>query len=101
MTILLSLFAAVSYGLGDFNGGIFSKRGGPWAVSLMAQAGGTLLEALQCLRPLAGQLVLELPGLGGPVQFRMHAVSPVFFSGVTRSIPFPMLRRNIPRAGTA
>lgn len=43
MTILLSLLAAGSYGLGDFNGGICSKRGGPWAVSLLAQLGGTVL----------------------------------------------------------
>ncbi len=28
MSILLSLLAAASYGLGDFNGGIFSERGG-------------------------------------------------------------------------
>ena len=41
MTVILSLLAAASYGLGDFNGGIFSKRGGPWAVSLMAQVFGT------------------------------------------------------------
>lgn len=43
MTVLLSLFAAASYGLGDFNGGIFAKRGGPWAVSLVAQLFGTAL----------------------------------------------------------
>ncbi|HET6940257.1 MAG TPA: DMT family transporter [Nocardioides sp.] len=43
MTVLLSLLAAASYGLSDFNGGIFSKRGGPWAVSLVAQLFGTLL----------------------------------------------------------
>jgi drug/metabolite transporter (DMT)-like permease len=41
VTVLLSLLAAVSYGCGDFNGGIFSKRGGAWAVSLMAQVAGT------------------------------------------------------------
>lgn len=49
MSILLSLLAAASYGLGDFNGGVFSKRGGPWAVSLMAQAGGTVLVVLVAL----------------------------------------------------
>ena len=43
MTVLLSLLAAASYGLGDFNGGIFSKRGGAWAVSLVAQLAGTVL----------------------------------------------------------
>lgn len=42
MTVLLSLLAALSYGLGDFNGGIFSKRGGPWAVALVTQAFGGL-----------------------------------------------------------
>jgi drug/metabolite transporter (DMT)-like permease len=46
MTILLSLFAAASYGLGDFNGGIFSRRGGAWAVSLVAQLSGTALVLL-------------------------------------------------------
>ena len=49
MTVLLSLLAAASYGLGDFNGGIFSKRGGPWAVSLLAQLGGTVLVLLVVL----------------------------------------------------
>lgn len=43
MTVLLSLLAAGTYGLGDFNGGLFSRRGGPWAVSLLAQFGGTVL----------------------------------------------------------
>jgi len=43
MTVLLSLLAAASYGLGDFNGGVFSRRGGAWAVSLVAQLGGTAL----------------------------------------------------------
>lgn len=46
MSILLSLFAAASYGLGDFNGGIFSRRGGAWAVSLVAQLAGTALVLL-------------------------------------------------------
>jgi drug/metabolite transporter (DMT)-like permease len=41
VTVLLSLLAAASYGISDFNGGIFSKRGGPWAVSLVAQLAGT------------------------------------------------------------
>lgn len=43
MTALLSLLAAVSYGLGDFNGGLFSRRGGAWAVSLVAQFAATVL----------------------------------------------------------
>ncbi|WP_345524090.1 DMT family transporter [Nocardioides conyzicola] len=46
MSILLSLFAAASYGLGDFNGGLFSRRGGAWAVSLVAQLAGTALVLL-------------------------------------------------------
>ena len=49
MTVLLSLLAAASYGLGDFNGGIFSKRGGPWAVSLVAQLSGTVLIVVVAL----------------------------------------------------
>ena len=49
MSVLLSLLAAASYGLGDFNGGIFSKRGGPWAVALLAQLGGTLLVLVVAL----------------------------------------------------
>ncbi|MDF1603171.1 EamA family transporter [Nocardioides sp. YIM 152315] len=60
MTILVSLLAAASYGLGDFNGGIFSKRGGPWAVSLLAQLAGTVLVLLVALvdggSPTAGDL---------------------------------------------
>lgn len=49
MSVVLSLLAAVSYGLGDFNGGVFSKRGGPWAVSLVAQVGGTVLVVVVAL----------------------------------------------------
>lgn len=49
MSVLLSLLAAASYGLGDFNGGVFSRRGGPWAVSLLAQLGGTVLVLLVAL----------------------------------------------------
>ena len=43
MTVLLSLLAAAAYGLGDFSGGIFSKRAGPWAVSLVTQLSSTVL----------------------------------------------------------
>jgi len=43
VTLVLSLFAAAAYGLSDFNGGIFSRRAGAWAVSLVAQLGGTAL----------------------------------------------------------
>jgi len=49
VTVLLSLLAAASYGLSDFNGGIFSKRGGPWAVSLVAQLSGTALVLVVAL----------------------------------------------------
>lgn len=49
MTVLLSLLAAASYGLSDFNGGIFSKRGGPWAVSLVAQLFGTVVVLVVAL----------------------------------------------------
>ena len=49
MSILLSLAAALSYGLSDFNGGLFSRRGGAWAVSLLAQLGGTALVLLVVL----------------------------------------------------
>ena len=40
MSVLLSLLAAASYGLSDFNGGLFSRRGGVWAVSLVGQLAG-------------------------------------------------------------
>lgn len=40
MAVLLALLAALSYGLSDFSGGVFSKRTSPWAVALLAQLGG-------------------------------------------------------------
>lgn len=43
MAILLSLGAALSYGLADFVGGFFSQRVSPWAVALSAQLGGGVL----------------------------------------------------------
>jgi drug/metabolite transporter (DMT)-like permease len=49
VSIVFSLLAAAAYGLGDFSGGIFSKRGGAWAVSLVAQLGGTALILLVTL----------------------------------------------------
>jgi len=49
MAVLLSLLAAASYGLGDFSGGIFSKRAGAWVVSLVAQVAGTVLILLLTL----------------------------------------------------
>jgi drug/metabolite transporter (DMT)-like permease len=49
MSVLLSLLAAFSYGLSDFNGGLFSRRGGAWAVSLVAQLGGTAMVLVVAL----------------------------------------------------
>lgn len=49
MSIVLSLLAAMSYGLGDFNGGLFSRKGGAWAVSLVAQLGATAFVLLVVL----------------------------------------------------
>jgi drug/metabolite transporter (DMT)-like permease len=46
VSVLLALAAAASYGLADFNGGVFSKRASAWAVSLAAQIGGTLATLL-------------------------------------------------------
>lgn len=43
MSVLLSLLAAASYGLSDFNGALFSRRGGVWAVSLVGQLAGFLV----------------------------------------------------------
>jgi drug/metabolite transporter (DMT)-like permease len=95
MTILLSLLSAASYGLGDFNGGIFSRRGGAWAVSLVAQLAGTalvlLLVAFDGGSPTAGDLAWAVvAGVGngfgtaflyrGLSSGRMGVVAPV--SGV-------------------
>ena len=43
MTVLLSLLAAASYGLADFNGGFVSKRVNAWTVALAAQTAGALV----------------------------------------------------------
>jgi drug/metabolite transporter (DMT)-like permease len=95
VTVVLSLLAAVSYGLGDFNGGIFSKRGGPWAVSLVAQLAGTVAVLVVALvdggSPDRSDLVWALvAGIGngfgtaflyrGLAMGRMGVVAPV--SGV-------------------
>jgi drug/metabolite transporter (DMT)-like permease len=53
VAVLLSLLAALSYGLGDFVGGVTSKRTSPWAVALLSQLGGATLVFL---------LVLVVPG---------------------------------------
>lgn len=42
MAILLSLVAAVTYGLSDFIGGVVSRRVSPWAIALLAQVGGAV-----------------------------------------------------------
>ncbi len=90
--ILLSLLAAAAYGLGDFNGGIFSRRGGAWAVSLTAQVAGTVLVLLLALvtdgSPTGADLAWSLlAGLGngfgtaflyrGLSSGRMGVVAPV------------------------
>lgn len=49
MPVLLSLLSALSYGLGDFVGGVSSKRASPWSVALVAQLGGALLILLVSL----------------------------------------------------
>jgi poly-gamma-glutamate capsule biosynthesis protein CapA/YwtB (metallophosphatase superfamily)/drug/metabolite transporter (DMT)-like permease len=43
MSVLLALLAALSYGLGDFVGGVTSKRASPWAVALVVQLSGGVL----------------------------------------------------------
>jgi uncharacterized membrane protein len=95
MSIVLALFAAVSYGLADFVGGVLSKRASPWAVALMAQVGGAVLVfALTLVVPgeptRADVLWSVLAGLGngfgtaflyrGLSSGRMGVVAPV--SGV-------------------
>ncbi len=55
MAVLLSLVAAVTYGLSDFVGGVSAGRASAWAVALMAQVGGALAV-----------LALALSGDGSP-----------------------------------
>jgi len=95
VTVLLSLLAAASYGLSDFNGGWVSKRVSAWTVALAAQAGGVLATLLIALpsdaRPSGTDLAWALlAGLGngfgtaflyrGLSTGRMGVVAPV--SGV-------------------
>lgn len=42
MAIVLSLCAALAYGLSDFVGGVVSRRISPWTIAFMAQLGGAL-----------------------------------------------------------
>jgi drug/metabolite transporter (DMT)-like permease len=46
MAVLLSLLAALCYGLGDFSGGMASKRGSAWGVALVACATGAVMVLL-------------------------------------------------------
>jgi drug/metabolite transporter (DMT)-like permease len=95
VTVLLSLLAAASYGLSDFNGGWLSKRISAWTVALAAQCGGVLATLVIALpadaRPSGTDLAWALlAGLGngfgtaflyrGLSAGRMGVVAPV--SGV-------------------
>jgi drug/metabolite transporter (DMT)-like permease len=95
VSILLSLLAAAAYGLGDFSGGVFSKRASAWSVALMAQIGGGLVALVLALvvagSPTSTDLAWAvLAGVGngfgtaflyrGLATGRMGVVSPV--SGV-------------------
>ncbi len=99
MTVLLSLLAAASYGLSDFNGGWVSKRVSAWAVALAAQCGGVLATLLIALpsdaRPSGADLAWALlAGIGngfgtaflyrGLSSGRMGVVAPV--SGVGAAV---------------
>lgn len=55
ITVLLSLGAALAYGLSDFLGGVISRRTSVWPVAMLACAGATL-----------GTLVLALTITGDP-----------------------------------
>lgn len=92
MTVLLSLLAAASYGLADFNGGWVSKRVSAWTVALAAQTGGALVTLVIALvaagRPSGADLAWALlAGLGnglgtaflyrGLASGRMGVVAPV------------------------
>ncbi len=92
MTVLLSLLAAASYGLSDFNGGWVSKRVSAWTVALAAQVAGALVTLAIALpadaRPSSTDLAWALlAGLGngfgtaflyrGLSSGRMGVVAPV------------------------
>ena len=55
MVVLLSLSAALAYGLSDFVGGVASRRVSPWTIALVSQLGGGAVV-----------LVLGLLGDGDP-----------------------------------
>jgi drug/metabolite transporter (DMT)-like permease len=99
VTVLLSLLAAASYGLSDFNGGWLAKRVSAWTVALTAQCGGTLVTLAIALpadaRPSGADLAWALlAGVGngfgtsflyrGLASGRMGVVAPV--SGVGAAV---------------
>ncbi|MFB9314809.1 DMT family transporter [Nocardioides plantarum] len=43
MAVLLSLCAAIAYGLSDFVGGVVSRRVSPWTIAFTSQVGGGLV----------------------------------------------------------
>lgn len=49
MTLVLSLLAAVTYGLSDFVGGLVSRRVSPWTVALVSMVGGAAAAGLVAL----------------------------------------------------
>ena len=46
MAVLLSLCAALAYGLSDFVGGVASRRVSPWAIAFTSQLGGAVVVLL-------------------------------------------------------
>ncbi|MGD9961175.1 EamA family transporter [Nocardioides sp.] len=72
MGIVLSLLAAIAYGLSDFIGGLASRRTSPWPVALLADL-GALLGALVLAVAITGQptqsdlLWGSLAGAGGGI----------------------------------
>lgn len=66
MGVLLSLAAALAYGLSDFIGGLASRRTSAWPVALLASVGG-LLGALV--------LALSLPGTPAGADFGWGALA--------------------------
>ena len=98
MAVLLSLLAAVSYGLSDFVGGSVSKRVSPWSVAFVGQLTGAALVLALTLAsggsPTRADLAWSvLAGLGngfgtaflyrGLSSGRMGVVAPVSGVGAT------------------
>jgi drug/metabolite transporter (DMT)-like permease len=83
MVLLLSLGAAIGYGLSDFIGGVVSRRTSMWAVAAVSQITATLLVAgflaTNMGRPTAGDLMWgALAGLGS------GAGNVLIFNGLAR-----------------